>query len=308
LTATPRISVCVPLFNKAATVERCLGTVLAARDGEMEVVVFDNGSNDGSSEIVERMAAKDPRVRYFRLDHTIMIQESWRMAFLHSRGELLKLHSGDDEMHPEFWSHMLPPLENPEIDYAMCIEKVVATAHPGIDVVCVQNCFDAINNGCRRLLALRDPAQRARQIAVTCSRMNNLGNIYKVVVRRSCLPLERWRALTPPYPMPTSYPDWDYLVRLVLNHRGHFVEKALSTYAITPDAPLVQIEKDRALFLADSHLLMLMVVTVLADPTLHRLRSAMTPDELQGLYEEAVRRLTHTTNLALAMPASISCP
>jgi glycosyltransferase involved in cell wall biosynthesis len=309
LSAIPRISVCVPLFNKAAAVERCLGTVLAAHVDDMEVAVFDNGSTDGSTEIVERMAVKDKRIRHVRLGHTVTIQESWRMAFMHGRGELLKLHSGDDEMPPDFWTHMLPPLENPDVDYAMCMEKLVATenADPA-DMARWEGVYAEINDVCRQLLAIKDPGERARLLVLKCTIQNRMGNIYKVVVRRSCLPLDRWRAIAAGFPMPMSYPDWDFLLRLILNHRGHFVEQALSEYTITSDAPYIRIRKDPALYLADCHSLLLMVLTVLADPTLHRLRAAMTRTEIQELFDEAARRLMHTANTALAMPAPAASP
>lgn len=55
------MSVIVPLYNKAAYVGRCLESILAQQYDEFEVIVVDDGSTDGSAEIVR--GYKDPRVR-----------------------------------------------------------------------------------------------------------------------------------------------------------------------------------------------------------------------------------------------------
>ena len=51
----------IPLFNKAATVERALGSVLAQAVSPAEIIVVNDGSTDGGDAIVRRQS--DPRVR-----------------------------------------------------------------------------------------------------------------------------------------------------------------------------------------------------------------------------------------------------
>jgi Glycosyl transferase family 2 len=55
------VSVIVPLYNKAAYVGRCLESILAQQYGDFEVIVVDDGSTDGSADVVR--GYKDPRVR-----------------------------------------------------------------------------------------------------------------------------------------------------------------------------------------------------------------------------------------------------
>lgn len=59
----PRVSVLVPARNEAAVIERLARDVLASRDVDLELVVLDDDSTDGTGAIVERIAAADPRVR-----------------------------------------------------------------------------------------------------------------------------------------------------------------------------------------------------------------------------------------------------
>ena len=62
----PRVSVLVPARNEAAAIERLVRDVLASRDVDLELVVLDDDSTDGTAAIVERLATDDPRVRLVR--------------------------------------------------------------------------------------------------------------------------------------------------------------------------------------------------------------------------------------------------
>lgn len=55
-------SVVIPLYNKAAEIERCLDSILGQTFAAMEVVIVDDGSTDKSATIVESYTS-DPRVR-----------------------------------------------------------------------------------------------------------------------------------------------------------------------------------------------------------------------------------------------------
>ncbi|MEW5928271.1 MAG: glycosyltransferase family 2 protein [Gemmatimonadota bacterium] len=61
-----RVSVCIPARDEAARIERCVRAALAGTRAPDEVVVYDDGSTDGTGEIVARVAAEDPRVRVVR--------------------------------------------------------------------------------------------------------------------------------------------------------------------------------------------------------------------------------------------------
>ena len=59
---TTRVSVLLPLRDEAHRVEPCLRSLLA-QDGTFEVVVLDDGSADGTADLVRQVARNDPRVR-----------------------------------------------------------------------------------------------------------------------------------------------------------------------------------------------------------------------------------------------------
>ena len=66
----PAFSLVVPFFNeKESAVEVCLElkSVLQARGPESEVILVDDGSNDGTGDILDRVATSWPRCRVFHL-------------------------------------------------------------------------------------------------------------------------------------------------------------------------------------------------------------------------------------------------
>lgn len=69
--STPRISVGVPVYNGGALLADAL-TCLARQDfPDFEIIVSDNASTDGSGDLAESFADRDPRFRVIRQAHNI---------------------------------------------------------------------------------------------------------------------------------------------------------------------------------------------------------------------------------------------
>lgn len=66
--AWPRISVIIPASNEAETIEPALRTLLAVPYPDLEFIVVDDRSSDGTGECIARVAREDPRVRALRVD------------------------------------------------------------------------------------------------------------------------------------------------------------------------------------------------------------------------------------------------
>ena len=63
----PFVSLIVPSFNRARYLGDCIRSALAQGFGDFEIVVADDGSTDGTSELLGGFA--DERVRYLRKPH-----------------------------------------------------------------------------------------------------------------------------------------------------------------------------------------------------------------------------------------------
>ena len=58
----PKISIIMPSFNVAPYIRECMDSVLAQTLSDIEVIVVDADSTDGTREILEEYAQKDSRV------------------------------------------------------------------------------------------------------------------------------------------------------------------------------------------------------------------------------------------------------
>ena len=62
--ANPLVSVIIPTFNRAHCVGRAIDSVRTQTHQNTEILVLDDGSTDGTRELIEQSYADDPRVRY----------------------------------------------------------------------------------------------------------------------------------------------------------------------------------------------------------------------------------------------------
>lgn len=68
--AAPAISVIVPVYNMEKYVEQALDSLLSQTLEDLEIVVVNDGSSDGSADIVERFARKDERILVVHQNNT----------------------------------------------------------------------------------------------------------------------------------------------------------------------------------------------------------------------------------------------
>jgi len=95
----PRVSVIVPLFNKADYVGRALASISSQSFADFEVIVVDDGSTDGGAEIVAKHG--DSRVRLVRQRNSGPGAARNR-GIEQSRGLLLAFLDADDEWLPHY--------------------------------------------------------------------------------------------------------------------------------------------------------------------------------------------------------------
>jgi hypothetical protein len=98
----PRYSILLPTRNGASLLEGCVRSVLDQPYEDMELIVSNNASEDGTAEILERFAG-DPRLRVLRQDTALAVTDNWNACLEVSSGERLTLIGDDDLLLPGYF-------------------------------------------------------------------------------------------------------------------------------------------------------------------------------------------------------------
>ena len=112
---TPRLTVVLPSWNAATTIERALASVLDERRVPLEVVVVDDASTDRTADIVHTVADRDPRVTLIGLPANDGVSNARNRGLAVARGEWLAFLDADDRLLPSAIATLMRPTEDPEV-------------------------------------------------------------------------------------------------------------------------------------------------------------------------------------------------
>lgn len=118
-TKTPRggVSVLVPVYNEKRTVATVLCRVLALGPLVEEVVVVDDGSSDGTADVVEEIARREPKVRFFKLDRNRGKTAAIQHAIGQASAEILVTQDADLEYDPAEIPDLVAPILQGHADF-----------------------------------------------------------------------------------------------------------------------------------------------------------------------------------------------
>jgi len=103
------LSVVMPVYNEAATLDAMLRRVLKDVPHDLELIVVDDGSNDGSGAIADACAAGDSRVRVIHQENAGKTA-ALRRGFEISRGEIVIVQDADSEYDPSEIDPVIQPI------------------------------------------------------------------------------------------------------------------------------------------------------------------------------------------------------
>ena len=106
----PRLSVVVPAYQVADWLAESLASVLDQSFRDLEVVVVDDGSTDGTGDLADRIAAGDARVRVLHQANA-GLSAARNVGVEHATGELLAFADSDDLVLPGAYQRMVASLD-----------------------------------------------------------------------------------------------------------------------------------------------------------------------------------------------------
>lgn len=109
--APPLVSFGLPVRNGAATITEAIESVLAQTLGDWELVISDNLSTDGTSEICASFAARDTRIRHVPTGRDLTQNDNFIEAFRLARGTFFRWYGDDDWLAPTYAERIVDALD-----------------------------------------------------------------------------------------------------------------------------------------------------------------------------------------------------
>jgi len=117
--AEPLVSVVVPVFEVAGYLATCVESILGQTHPYLEVILVDDGSTDGSSELCDSFARRDGRVRVIHQRHE-GVSVARNAGIAAATGTHLTFVDSDDWIAPTFVARLLSLLRERDADAAVC--------------------------------------------------------------------------------------------------------------------------------------------------------------------------------------------
>lgn len=128
----PTVSVIIPLYNKEKAIEKTIRSVLKQSYTDFELIIVDDGSTDGSADIVRKLALADERIIYIYKDNG-GVSSARNYGLSKSVGEWIVFIDADDEMLPDNLDTLLKLVIKYKVNVGAC--NVLLNNETGIHAI-----------------------------------------------------------------------------------------------------------------------------------------------------------------------------
>ncbi len=111
------VSICIPTYNGAQYIEKCIESCLAQTYSNIEIIICDDCSTDDTLILIKSLSQKDNRIKYYKNATNLGLVGNWNATLGHASGEYIKWVFQDDWMEPN------------------AIEEFITVAEKGYDFV-----------------------------------------------------------------------------------------------------------------------------------------------------------------------------
>ena len=113
------ITVIVPVYNVCKYLDKCIGSLVDQTYENIEIILIDDGSVDGSTDICDKWAAKDSRIVVVHQANA-GVSQARNAGLKLAKGEFLAFVDADDFVDRDYLESLLLPMRDPEIGVTIC--------------------------------------------------------------------------------------------------------------------------------------------------------------------------------------------
>lgn len=110
-----KISVIVPVYNVKRYLRSCLDSILSQSFRDMEIICVDDGSTDGSGEILDEYSCKDDRIRVIHKENG-GYGRAMNAGIDEAKGEYIGIVESDDAILPDFYETLYRTVKDNDLD------------------------------------------------------------------------------------------------------------------------------------------------------------------------------------------------
>jgi glycosyltransferase involved in cell wall biosynthesis len=111
-----KLSVVIPVYNEKNTIADIIGHVKAVEDLDMEIIVVDDGSKDGTVKILKDLEKTHPDVKFYYKEKNVGKGDTLRIGFSHTTGDYVIVQDADLEYDPQDYKKLLRALTEEKAD------------------------------------------------------------------------------------------------------------------------------------------------------------------------------------------------
>ena len=115
----PLISLIVPVYNVKDYLKTCLQSILEQTYKNLEIILVDDGSDDGSSGICDEYARMDQRIKTIHLPHS-GVSAARNAGLAAATGELLGFVDSDDWIDHDMYQYLYTLMQEHDADVSAC--------------------------------------------------------------------------------------------------------------------------------------------------------------------------------------------
>ncbi len=130
---TPQVSIGLPVFNGATFVREAIDSIINQSFTNLELIISDNGSTDGTDKICKEYCNRDPRVRFYRNEENRGAGWNYNRVFELARGKYFKWAAHDDYYDLNFLQKSLEILEN-DTGAILCHSRIIDIDEKGLPI------------------------------------------------------------------------------------------------------------------------------------------------------------------------------
>ena len=124
----PLISVIVPVWNGEKYLAKCVESVISQSLKDMEIILVDDGSTDGTWALMERLAARDERIRILHQANG-GVSEARNAGIELSCGRYIRFVDADDCLPPDSMRHLAEKAQEDDCDLVLAAYTEVLGRH-----------------------------------------------------------------------------------------------------------------------------------------------------------------------------------